>query len=65
MENMNTMGKGVNYIVEGNILTMKIDLSKTFGKSASGKTTIIATSSGNTPILGREEIKIGLNIYTK
>jgi ABC-type sugar transport system ATPase subunit len=50
--------------VDGNILTIKVDLSKEFGPSASGKTTIIATTEGNVSIGDREE-KIGLNVYRK
>ena len=34
------------------------------GPSASGKTTIIASTEGNVTIPGREE-KIGLNVYRK
>lgn len=46
---------------EGNTLTIKIDLSKNFGLSGSGKTTIIASSKGNVDIGGG--VKMGLNIY--
>ena len=56
--------KNVDLSVEGTTLTIKIDLSKEFGPSSSGKTTIIATTEGNVSILGRDE-KIGLNVYTK
>lgn len=62
---MKTMGKGISYSIEGSKLTMVIDLSKNYGKSTSGKSTIIATSSGNTPLDGMEGVKVGLNIYTK
>jgi hypothetical protein len=55
--------KNIDMAVSGNILTIKVDLSKSFGPSKSGKTTIIATSEGNIPIPGREDIKVGLNIY--
>jgi hypothetical protein len=57
--------KNVEMSVDGNILTVKVDLSKEFGPSASGKTIIIASTEGNVPIEGREEAKIGLNIYRK
>jgi len=50
--------------VEGNILTIKVDLSKEFGPSSSGKTIIIASTEGNVNVADREE-KIGLNIYRK
>ena len=56
--------KNVDLSVEGTMLTIKVDLSKEFGFSSSGKTTIIATTEGNVSILDREE-KIGLNIYKK
>ena len=56
--------KNVDMKVEGNMLTITVDLSKSFGPSSSGKTTIIATTEGNVTVPGREE-KIGLNIYTK
>ena len=51
--------------LEGDILIIKVDVSKEFGPSASGKTIIIATTEGNVSILGSEEKKIGLNIYMK
>ena len=56
--------KNVELTVEGTILTIKVDLSKEFGPSSSGKTTIIASTEGNVAIPNREE-KIGLNIYKK
>ena len=56
--------KNVELSVEGNILTIKIDLSKEFGLSSSGKNTIVASTEGNVTIPDREE-KIGLNIYRK
>lgn len=56
--------KNVEMIVEDTILTIKVDLSKEFGPSASGKSTIVASTGGNIAIPGREE-KIGLNIYRK
>lgn len=57
--------KNVEMHVEGNILTIKVDLAKEFGKSASGKSVIVATTEGNQPIPGAEGKKIGLNIYEK
>ncbi len=56
--------KNVELAVDGTILTITVDLSKNFGPSSSGKTTIIATTEGNVSVPGREE-KIGLNIYKK
>ena len=57
--------KNVEIHVEGNILTVKVDLTKEFGPSSSGKTIIIATTEGNVSIPGAEEKKIGLNVYRK
>lgn len=56
--------KNVEMTVEGTILTIKVDLAKEFGPSASGKTTIIASTEGNVTIPSREE-KVGLNVYRK
>ena len=56
--------KNVEMTVEGTWLTIKVDLSKEFGPSASGKTTIIASTEGNVTIPGQKK-KIGLNVYRK
>ena len=57
--------RNIEMTTAGNILTIKVDLSQRFGKSSSGKSTIIASTEGNISVPGNEEIKIGLNIYTK
>jgi hypothetical protein len=54
--------KNAEMQVDGNILTLSIDLSKELGPSKSGKTTMVASSEGNKSVPGREE-KIGLNVY--
>jgi hypothetical protein len=56
--------KNVEMKLEGTILTIKVDLSKEFGPSSSGKTIIVASTEGNAPIPGRDEM-VGLNIYRK
>ena len=56
--------KNVELTVEGTMLTIKVDLSKEFGPSASGKTIIIASTEGNVTIQDRVE-KVGLNVYRK
>jgi hypothetical protein len=48
--------KNVEMKVEGNVLTIKVDLSKEFGPASSGKTIIIASTQGNVPVNGAEEI---------
>ena len=58
--------KNVKMRVEGNILTITIDLTQDFGKSTSGKTTIIASTEGNQALPPpNEQIKVGLNVYKK
>ncbi|MDZ4164850.1 MAG: hypothetical protein U1C55_06955 [Smithellaceae bacterium] len=57
--------KNVEMKVEGNILTIKVDLTKDFGPSSSGKTIIIASTEGNVTVDGHEAAKVGLNVYRK
>ena len=56
--------KNVEMSVEGNVLTIKVGLSKEYGPSSSGKTIIVASTEGNVSIPDREE-KLGLNVYRK
>ena len=74
MEEATKIGKNesLEYFVEdAGMLTIKIDTSKDIGPSASGKTTLIASSSGNAKInIGNEisgdrEAFLGLNLYYK
>jgi len=51
--------------LNGDILTITVDISKEFGKSASGKNIIISSTEGNVSIPEKENIKMGLNIYRK
>ena len=46
--------KNVEINVEVNIMTIKVDLTKEFGPSSSGKTIIIASTEGNVDIDGHE-----------
>jgi hypothetical protein len=51
--------------VVGKILTITVDLSKRHGASASGKTTIIASSQGNQKLPHPfENVAFGVNVYT-
>jgi hypothetical protein len=55
----------LHVVEDEQFLTITVDISKELGPSASGKTTLIASSGGNTPITlndGRE-VKLGLNLY--
>ena len=56
--------KNVEMEVEGNMLIIRVDLSKEFGPSSTGKTTIVASTEGNVSIPDRDE-KVGLNVYRK
>jgi len=51
--------------LNGNILTITVDISKEFSKSASGKSITISSTEGNVSVPENEDIKIGLNIYRK
>jgi hypothetical protein len=57
--------KNIELSVDGSILTITVDLAKEFGVSSSGKSIIIASTEGNQSVPGKEEVKIGLNIYKK
>lgn len=60
------IGRNASYVVdEKGIMTVSIDLNVTLGKSASGKTMLIASSEGNKSIEGGGGAIIGLNVYTK
>jgi hypothetical protein len=49
--------------VQGNTLVITVDLSKTYGSSVSGKSEVIASTGGNISVPGRDEVKVGLNVY--
>lgn len=57
------MAHNIDMKVVGDKLTITVDLSKSYGISASGKSTIIASTGGNIAVPGREEVKVGINIY--
>ena len=63
---MTNIGKNVAMRVDGDKLVIEVDLTQDFGKSKSGKTTIVASSEGNISLpKPYEHMKIGLNIYKK
>lgn len=57
--------KNIEIKVEDNILTIKVDLTKEYGPSASGKNIIVASTEGNVAVDGHEKTKLGLNVYKK
>ena len=58
--------KNVKMDVQDNILTITVDLSEDHGKSASGKSIIIASTEGNAALEGKyDAVKVGLNVYKR
>lgn len=57
--------KNLDLKVDGDTLTIVVDLSKRLGESKSGKSITIASTEGNVSLPDNEDIKIGLNIYIK
>lgn len=58
--------KNVDYVINGNIMTITVDMSQSYGPSKSGKSEIIATTEGNKRIkVNEEDVWIGLNVYKK
>ena len=55
--------RNVEIKVDGDKLTIIVDLSQEFGLSSSGKSITIASTEGNVSVPNREEVKIGLNVY--
>lgn len=62
---MQNLGKNIEFKVEGKKLTLVIDLDKEQGLSGSGKSTIVATTSGNVKLPGAEEVTLGINAYRR
>ena len=66
-EHMEKMGleDSIGYTADNGILTIVIDTNKEIGPSASGKTTLVASSGGNASIdVGNDRVlKLGLNLY--
>lgn len=58
--------KNVKMNVEGNILTIQVDLSQDFGPSASGKTILIGSTLGNKAVSRKfPDVRVGVNVYKK
>ncbi|NLI08850.1 MAG: hypothetical protein GX457_17460 [Thermotogaceae bacterium] len=53
--------KNIETKVEGEILTIRINLAEDFGASRTGKTRIIASTEGNKPVEGKPGIYVGVN----
>ena len=57
--------RNIKTSVNGNILTITVDLSIPGEVSSSGKSLVIASTEGNVSVEGKPEVKMGINIYTK
>jgi hypothetical protein len=57
------IGRNVTYSVNGNILTVTMDMSAKAEESASGKTLIVATTSGNKLLPNTNGFILGINAY--
>ena len=55
--------KNIELKIEGSKLIIEVDMEKEFGPSSSGKSITIASTEGNIAVPGREEVKMGINIY--
>lgn len=61
-----SLGKNISYTLDAaGILTLRIDLNVSQGLSASGKSDIVATTSGNREIAGGNGSIAGVNIYRR
>mgnify|MGYP000919470474 CR=1 FL=1 len=58
--------KNVKMSVDGDILTIKVNLTEENGPSSSGKTMMIGSSMGNKPDSRKfPDIRVGVNVYKK
>ena len=58
------LGNNMKGWIQGKKLTVTVDLSKSLGPSKSGKTTLVATTSGNTKVAVNGEIfQVGINVF--
>lgn len=55
--------KNIDMKVDGDILTITVDLKQRHGPSASGKTTIIGSTEGAVRLQNGEQVS--LNVYVK
>jgi len=59
------VGENVEFSISSGILTITVDLKKKGRPSASGKTTVVASTLGNVELPCKGSIKMGINIYKK
>ena len=59
------IGKNVKVTVNGNKMVIECDLSADFGPTKSGKTNIVATTSGFAGVPGHEGVILSMNLNRK
>lgn len=57
--------RNVSMTVADNKLTIVVDLSVKGEVSSSGKSLVLGSTEGNVSVPGKEDVKVGLNVYTK
>lgn len=57
--------KNVKMTVDGDKLTIEIDLTKDFGLSKTGKTSVVASTGGFAEVDGKPGLKLNLNLNRK
>jgi len=57
--------RNVEMSIASNVLIIKVDLSQQGEVSSSGKSIVLGSTEGNVSVPGREDVKVGLNVYTK
>lgn len=55
--------KNSEMTVDGDRLTIVVDLSQEHGLSSTGKSMTVASTEGNVPVPEHEDIVIGVNVY--
>ncbi len=59
-----SLGEGMEAAIDGDYLTIRIDLTNRGGTSGSGKSINVATTGGNQKVPGTDVV-LGLNAYVK
>lgn len=59
------LGDNLKATIEGSDLVIRINLKQTLGPSASGKTTLVASTRGNQEVPGTDGLLIGVNAYKR
>ena len=57
------VGTNILAEVDGEVLTLRINLANEIGPSKSGKTTLIASTNGNAMLA--DGVRLGVNIFKK